>query len=106
MDAGQRDTDQTQPAGWSSAMRLHVALIAASLLVPAALFAGAAWHSHHEVMREGRDTASRTAAIMLEHANKVFETQELALGQVDERLDSLTWDEIGAAPTQEFLPAS
>ena len=94
---------ERSPERGTQAMRLHQALILASLGVPALLFAGAAWQSRKEVLREGRDTVARTAAIMLEHARKVFETQELALGQVNERIDGQDAKEIAQAGTSEFL---
>ena len=89
--------------GRSSAVRLHQALVVASLMVPVGLFAAAAWQSYNEVMREGRDTIARTAAIMLEHARKVFETQELVIGQVNERIDGLNASEVSRPSINEFL---
>ena len=67
-----------------SAVRLHQALLAAAVLVPAALFAAAAWHDRAEILREGADTVARTTAIMHEHARKVFETETLLLSLIEE----------------------
>ena len=84
-------------------MRLHQLLLAAALFVPAALFAGVGWKNHGEVLREGREVIQRTAAIMHEHAGRVFETEELLLGLVDERVGNRDWHEIDLPATSEFL---
>ena len=86
-----------------TAVRLYQVLLAAALLVPAALFGSAAYQNRIETLRAGNDTIVRTAAIMHEHARKVFETQELALDQIDERLDGRTLDEIAVPETSNFL---
>ena len=87
----------------TSSVRLHQILLGAVLLVPALLFVGAAWQNYEDVLREGRDVVSRTAAVMQEHADKVFETAELAIGQVDERIDDMTWDRISEPVTSDFM---
>ena len=84
-------------------IRLHQLLFAAALLVPAALFGGAAWLNYHDVLREGRETVGRTVAIMHEHARKVFETEELLLALVTERVDGMSWDQIAEPGTSQFL---
>ncbi len=86
-----------------TSVRLHQLLVAAALLVPAALFAGAAWQDHGEVLREGREVITRTTTIMLEHARKVFETEELMLSLVDERIGGQAWPTIAAPATSAFL---
>ncbi|WP_372619107.1 response regulator [Falsiroseomonas sp.] len=86
-----------------SAPRLHAVLIAVSVLVPAALFAFAAMQNRADVLREGEDTVVRTAAILHEHARKVFETQELALARLHDRLRGLSWEQIAAPETSAFL---
>jgi len=82
---------------------LHQVLLAAALLVPAALFAAAAWHNRQEVQREGADTVARTIAIMHEHARKVFETEELLLSLIEERVNDLSPDEVASPFTSDFL---
>ena len=86
-----------------SSVRLHQLLLVAALLVPAGLFAGAAWQNHGEVIREGRETIVRTTAIMHEHARKVFETEELMLGLVNERIGGLDDQAAGVPATSAFL---
>jgi signal transduction histidine kinase/ActR/RegA family two-component response regulator len=84
-------------------MRVHMLLVLASLLVPAGLFVAAAWQNRADVLREGEDAVLRTVLIMQEHARKVFETQDLVLARVDERLHGLSWAEISAPETSAFL---
>jgi signal transduction histidine kinase len=84
-------------------LRLHKLMIAASLIVPAGLFSAAALYNRAEVLREGKDAIIRTTAVMDEHARKVFETGDLVLGRVGDRIHDLTWDEIAAPETSAFL---
>ena len=84
-------------------VRLHQVMLAAALLVPAALFGGAAWRNLQEVRREAADTAVRTAAIMHEHARKVFETEELLLSLIEERVADLPPAEVASPFTSEFM---
>ncbi|MBV8914471.1 MAG: response regulator [Acetobacteraceae bacterium] len=84
-------------------MGLHRFLILASLLVPAGLFTAAAVQNRRDVVREEHDTLVRTAAVMDEHARKVFETGQLALGRVDDRIQGMTWEQISAPETSAFL---
>ena len=109
------DAPDLRPGWWSgsvrrpvagrmpSSLRVHFALIVASLLVPAGLFAAAAWQNRTDVLREGADTVQRTATIMQEHTRKVVETQELALARVDDYVERMSWDEIASPETSAFL---
>ncbi|RKK03838.1 response regulator [Pseudoroseomonas wenyumeiae] len=84
-------------------LRLHKLMLAASLLVPAGLFSAAALHNRAEVLREGQDALTRTTSVMDEHARKVFETGDLVLGRLDDRIHNLSWSEISAPETSAFL---
>lgn len=86
-----------------STVRLHQILVAAALLVPSVLFGAAAWQSLREARREGAEVVQRTVAIMHEHARKVFETEELALSLIEERISDLPPEEVGSPFTSEFL---
>ncbi|MBV1798600.1 hypothetical protein [Siccirubricoccus sp. G192] len=77
--------------------------MAAALLVPAVVFGAAAWWNRAEVLREGTDRIERTAAIMHEQAAKIFDTADLVLGRVDDRVRHLDWDAISAPETSTFL---
>lgn len=84
-------------------VRLHQAMLVSALLVPAALFGAAAWRDLQELRREAADTVARTAAIMHEHARKVFETEELLLSLIEERVADLPPAEIASPFTSEFM---
>jgi hypothetical protein len=58
-----------------SSVRLHRLLLVASLLVPALVFVAAAAWNRLEVLRENDETITRTAAILHEHAHKVFDSR-------------------------------
>ena len=78
-------------------------LLGAAMLVPAALFAAAAWENHAAVWRDGAAMVQRTTAIMHEHGRKVFETEELLLSLVDERISDMPSALVSAPATSDFL---
>ena len=86
-----------------TSVRLHRLLLVASLLVPTLVFLAATAWNLAEVRRESAETISRTATILHEHARKVFDTVELAIGRVDDRIRTMSWDEIGAPETSAFM---
>ncbi len=86
-----------------SSVRLHQMLLGAAMLVPAVLFAAAAWENYAAVWREGTAIVQRTTAIMHEHARKVFETEELLLSLVDERISDMPPAAVSAPATSDFL---
>ncbi|EIM26757.1 hypothetical protein [Microvirga lotononidis] len=73
-----------------SSIRLHRLLLVASLLVPALVFIAAAAWNRSEVLRENDEAISRTAAILHEHAHKVFDTVDLLIGRVEDRTDKMS----------------
>jgi signal transduction histidine kinase/ActR/RegA family two-component response regulator len=75
--------------------RPFAALILIVLTLPTLLFGWAAWHDWRELLHEAHQTAESMAAVLHEHALKVFETHELVLGQIDRRLAGMDWDAIG-----------
>jgi signal transduction histidine kinase/ActR/RegA family two-component response regulator len=83
----------------------HRTLLVAAIVVPALLCVGAAMARWTDVQREATDTTVRTAAILHEHARKVFETHDLLLGRIDERLRGLGWDEIADPRWSAYLRA-
>ncbi|MBI0534793.1 response regulator [Roseomonas sp. KE2513] len=84
-------------------LRLHRVLVAASVLMPLGLFAAAAAHNRADVLRQGEAAVVRTVTVMDEHARKVFETGELLLGRVDDRIRGMGWDEIASPAMNDFL---
>ncbi|HYD99541.1 MAG TPA: ATP-binding protein [Alphaproteobacteria bacterium] len=76
------------------ALRPLTLLLAASLLVPALLFIAAALEDRAEVLRNAESRVESVAGLLREHAQKVFETHDLVLRQLDSRIAGLGWDEI------------
>ncbi|TDH61521.1 PAS domain S-box protein [Dankookia rubra] len=87
----------------SPALRLHRAVMAASLLVPMLVFAAAAWWNRGEVLREGTDAVDRTSAVMQEHAAKVFDTANLILAWVADHVGRLDAEAVAAPATSDLL---
>lgn len=87
----------------SSTIIFHQLLVAAAIIVPAAAFLAAAMENRRDVLREGEGTVLRTVAVMDEHARKVFDTVDLALGRVDDRVRGLSEQEIESGSTNAFL---
>jgi two-component system NtrC family sensor kinase len=96
------------PARQSSrAIRWLRTSIAASLLVPVAILALAAWHTRQATLAEAEGNARRSVATLAEHALKVFETHGLMLDQVDERVRGLSCEAMRrAADLQDYLARS
>lgn len=86
-----------------TSVRLHRLLLVAALLVPATVFCAAAVWNRAEVLRENREAINRTAAILHEHARKVFDTVDLLIGRVDDRTRAMSWEDIAAPETSAFL---
>ena len=68
----------------ASAVRPVRLLLAASILVPIAIFAFASWISYQQHLSEARDRVQRNLNTIYEHALKVFETFELSSRYLDE----------------------
>ncbi len=86
-----------------SSILFHKALVAAAIIIPAAAFLAAALENRSDVLREGVGTVQRTAAILDEHASKVFDTVDLLLGRVEGRIDGLSAEQIDTEDTSQFL---
>ena len=84
-------------ASTQGAIRLLRSLLVASVLMPAALFVAAAWYDWREVNAQTSQTAMRMAQILREHGLKVFESHELTLDAVDDRIGGLDSPAIGAS---------
>ncbi|GAA0569957.1 ATP-binding protein [Craurococcus roseus] len=91
-----RRTNAQHKAAIRTLRRLRLAL-AASVAVPALLFAGAAWYDRAQLLRGLEDDARGAAAVLREHALKALETHELLVRQLDRRTQGMGWDEIRAA---------
>jgi two-component system NtrC family sensor kinase len=84
-------SDAERPLRW---------LVAASLLLPAALFIGAATISYRAHVAEAEDRLQRNLGIVYEHALKVFETFEIIQRYLDELLSGTTDAQIHASEAE------
>ena len=75
--------------------RSTVALLAVSIALPLALFGLAAARNWRDVQRGAENHVERTTRLLHEHALKIFETQQLMIDQVNERLRTLDWSNPG-----------
>lgn len=76
------------PAADASAIGLLRVLLAASLLVPIALFGGVTWLNYHAAIADAERDLERTSEVAREHAEKVFDSQ----AQLAETVNDLTRD--------------
>ena len=70
-------------------------MLGSAILIPAVLFALAAWENYRATIAVAQTRVDRTARILEEHALKVFETQRLLLVAIDGRLASIDWSSEG-----------
>ena len=70
------------------------ALLAASIVLPLVLFAGAALLSYRSYMTEAEDRLQRNLGTVYEHALKVFETFEIMDRYLDELLANVSDDQV------------
>jgi signal transduction histidine kinase len=86
--------------GWSRAgtSRLLRRLMVAVIVVPVTLFLTAAWLNYQAAFEAARVRVVNATDAINQHAQKVFETAELILGQVAERTDDMDWPEIAKSP--------
>jgi two-component system NtrC family sensor kinase len=80
---------------WNPVSTLRILLVA-SIVIPLAVFAGAASFGYRAETEAARDRITRTTDVAFEHAAKVFETHQLLLGQVEEIVRGLSDREIMA----------
>ncbi len=71
------------------AFRLLRIMLAACIVLPTALFAYMTWRDRETYLERNDETARRIAQILHEHALKVFETQELAMDRLEDRVRGL-----------------
>ena len=71
--------------------RSTIALLSISIILPLALFGMAALQNWRDVERAAEHHVERTTRILHEHALKIFETHQLMLDQINERLRTLDW---------------
>ncbi len=72
--------------------RSTIALLFISILLPLVLFALATMQNRRDVVHAAERRVERTTRILHEHALKVFETHQLMIDQINERLSTLDWN--------------
>src|SRR4051812_30126643 len=77
-----------------SAIRLLQLMMVASIVLPAVLFAFAAWLNYRHTRMVADERIERSLDILHEHALKVFQTVERAMAEVDEVLRGLSDEQI------------
>jgi signal transduction histidine kinase/ActR/RegA family two-component response regulator len=91
------------PGGPAFKLSPYRFLILLSLLVPALLWAGAAWLSYVEVSKQGQAAVERTTKILNQHAKRVFDTAEVILDFADYRVRNLDWSQVDEQGISDFL---
>jgi signal transduction histidine kinase len=82
---------------------MRLLLIAVGLLVPGLLFAGAAWKSRADILREGEATTLSVVAVLGDTLRDELQTEQLALATVADHLRGLSWDDIARPETSDIL---
>jgi signal transduction histidine kinase/ActR/RegA family two-component response regulator len=79
------------PAASERSFRL---LVMVAVIMPLFSFLAAAWYDYHQVSTAERGRLLATADTLAEHAQKVLETDDLALALVADRVVDLSWEQI------------
>jgi hypothetical protein len=75
--------------GMEGARRILWALFVVSLVLPIGLFIAAAWHSRTHALDEAYKAIERATLVLQGHAQKVFESYELVMDRVEDRVVSI-----------------
>ncbi len=68
-----------------------LALLLAALLIPASLFGVVAWKTRTEALAQAARSADKTVTILHGHAQHIFETYELVMDRIEDRLRTESW---------------
>ena len=87
---------------WKAILRRP--LLAAAVVIPTAIFLAAAAFDYSAERKEAEGQVLTTATALSEHAEKVFETTDLAIARVLDRINGMSPDEItSSAELHSFL---
>ncbi|WP_262271889.1 ATP-binding protein [Microvirga yunnanensis] len=75
--------------GLEGAHRVLWVLFIVSLVLPVSLFGAAAWHSRTHALDEAYKAIERATLVLQGHAQKVFESYELVMDRVEDRVASM-----------------
>ena len=84
-------------------VRVSQLLVLAAILVPAALFVGAAAINLNNIEQQVRQEVDSTTIILREHARKVLETEELVLARIADRLEGLSDEQVASPAVTAYL---
>ena len=76
-------------ASASGTVRLLRILLAASLIVPALVFVGAAWQERRLLLHEAAQRVDKTAEVLEEHTAAAFHAYELIFARIDEHFHGM-----------------
>jgi len=82
------------PRNWRTATGPFKVLLFASILVPAAVFALAAWRSYIDAFRDAGERARYISYMLEEHALKTLDSMTLVLRTTDRHLRGVDWETI------------
>jgi signal transduction histidine kinase len=102
-EVGQPSRDPPVKPPTASLTQSHRSLITVALLVPIVLFAGAAWKSRVDAVREGENEIVRSLVEMRDHVQMVLKVEELTLASVDDHIRGLDWTNIAKPEISTFL---
>jgi signal transduction histidine kinase/CheY-like chemotaxis protein len=80
-----------------AAIRLLKTMMAAALVIPAAIFSYAAWTTYRNTFAQADAQLSVTLDVIIEHANKVFQSVDLTFTSVDVLVGDMSDQEIKAS---------
>src|ERR1700720_2162271 len=89
--------------GGTEITRLLRVLLVAVVLLPITLFGVAAYLNYLAAFQQARLRVVNATDAINQHAQKVFETAELILGEVAERVADMDWPEISRSETLRHL---
>ena len=78
-------------------------LIASAVIVPAALFASAAWQSRADALRKGEGEIIHSIAELRDSAHVTLDAEKRTLISVEDHIRGMTWAEIADPDTSVFL---
>jgi len=88
------DSTSTDQLGRPGITRVLRVLLVAVVVLPITLFAVAAWLNYVSAFDQARLRVANATDAINQHAQKVFETAELVLGQIADRTADMDWPQI------------
>jgi signal transduction histidine kinase len=93
--AGSRSVFRALGDGLSAERSSRLVAVAA-LLVPLVLFAGSGWFTYRDTEAQAEAQMRRTLDLTFEHAQRVFDSQRLAVSTIEEMIEGLSDEQVRA----------